>query len=166
MAYDSVNSLLCAVGDLDTGQPYIITSADGITWTQRTGVGSTLLLGIDHDQVGRWVAVSPGTVVLTSTDGTTWTSQATPADANGFTSVAANSDGAWVAGGFAGVSNHVMVSANGEDWELVSLTATGLTVANVNDLNDVGFFDGRFVAVGSTNATEPLIYTSLNVPTA
>ncbi|MCK7512952.1 MAG: hypothetical protein MZV70_58980 [Desulfobacterales bacterium] len=53
----------------------VVTSSDGVSWTQRTAVTSSILNGITYGN-GLFVAVGSGTgyketIVLTSTDGAT-----------------------------------------------------------------------------------------------
>ena len=74
-------SLWVAVGAADATRPYVITSPDGITWTQRTtGLSKAFALnGIAFDgttlvAVGAADGTDP--YIVTSTDGISWTERA------------------------------------------------------------------------------------------
>jgi hypothetical protein len=68
VAYNG-SSLFVAVGDLDV-DAYIVTSADGLTWTERSNPANAALLGIAYGS-SHWVAVGSNHI-LRSTDGINW----------------------------------------------------------------------------------------------
>jgi hypothetical protein len=86
------NGLFVAVGEETLGSPsgdaYIVTSPDGITWTERVNPYSFDLYGVIFGG-GKFVAVgevttaSPtqGSYILTSPDGVTWTHRSNPGNA-------------------------------------------------------------------------------------
>lgn len=74
VAWDSGLSLFCAVGN-GTGGQEIQTSADGVTWTQRTVpfVADRTLHCVGSNDSSRFMVGCNKGDILTSTNGTTWT---------------------------------------------------------------------------------------------
>ena len=72
ITYSSELGIFIAVGASGT----IITSPDGVTWTQQTSGVSTGLYGITYSsELGIFIAVGASGTILTSPDGVTWTQQ-------------------------------------------------------------------------------------------
>jgi hypothetical protein len=131
------NGIFVAVGT--TGPLRVITSPDGITWTNQTSPGSP---GPYWNDVtfgnGTFVAVAYGGTgdrVMTSTNGTTWTSRTAPAENVAWKGVTYG-NGKFVAVGEGG---NVMTSSDGTTW--ASQNVGGNWV-------DIGFGNNLFVAVG------------------
>jgi len=134
--------LFVAVGTAGT----IATSPDGITWTMRTSVLSTIWIGLVYAS-GKFVAVADGSRSMTSTDGITWTLSASVSFATAAPKSLAYGAGMFVAVASAGV---VYSSPDGIAW---TLRATHPTLGT---LNSVVYGLGLFVAVGAGG----IIYTS------
>lgn len=103
-------------GSNDPGYVPIITSSDGINWTERSSPFDDLSVdGIAYGD-NQWVAGGLGNpeVVMTSPNGVNWTVRSSPGDGQRVASVAYH-DGLWVAGLFSG-SVVIMTSSDGITW--------------------------------------------------
>ena len=69
------NGLFVAVGGLGFGT--ILTSPDGVSWTERTSGTYNPLSSVTYGN-GTFVAVGEGGTILTSPDGVSWTERASP----------------------------------------------------------------------------------------
>jgi hypothetical protein len=136
-----------AVGQLGP----VMTSPDGITWTNRvTGNQGTDLYGVAYGN-GRFVAVSNSfKKLMTSTDGITWTFPFNAvADAGRWFSVAYG-NGRFVAVG----QGNVMTSTDGETWTAGSLPA------NAGQFwQEVTYGNGLFVAVSGDGTVQVITST-------
>lgn len=146
-----------AVGDTDGVQPYILTSPNGLDWTQRfpTAPKNKVLHGIAYGD-GLWVTVGNSDGVdaylLTSPDRITWTERVN-AKALFLWSVAYG-DGLWVAVGQAdGADAYLLTSSDGITWT---------EQANPKNfaLYGVVYGGGLFVAVGAADGVDAYILTS------
>ena len=126
VTYSSSLGLFCAVGDsfwtLNAGVPpldaYIITSPDGITWTERTNAKEFCLNAICWTG-SQFVAVGNGdgtdAYIVTSPDGITWTERANPKNKS-LTAVAFNGS-LLVAGGWSDTpDSYLVTSPDGITW--------------------------------------------------
>ena len=145
------NGVFCAVGyDIyDSTKNLVMTSPDGITWTDRTPPAiSKTWYDLTYGN-GLFVAVAykwdPDNLVMTSPDGITWTSRVTPAN-NGWNSVCYG-NGLYVAVSSTGTGDRVMTSPDGITW-------TSRVSAADYSWNSVTYGNGLFVAVGFTGGTE------------
>jgi photosystem II stability/assembly factor-like uncharacterized protein len=128
------NGIYMAVGDGGT----ILASTDGLNWTTRDSGVDEPITGIAYGN-GRFVAVG-GQNILVSEDTLEWTVQTTwlvplytvTFGANIFVAV--------------GAESHILHSADGIIW------AGGSRSLDGQDINDVHFSNGRFVAVGAPAA--------------
>ena len=102
-------SQFVAVGTLGT----IITSPDGITWTQRAS-GTTAILNWIVWSGNQFVAVGDGGVILTSANGTTWVSRTSGVSSTLYSIVWSGSQ--FVIGG----SSYTLTSSDGISWTLQS----------------------------------------------
>ena len=140
------DGLFVAVGASDQ----VMTSADGINWTEQQGGGDS---DVDWVSVayggGRFVAVGSGFInanrVMTSTDGENWT--AGPAPNITLNSIAYGND-KFVAVSGRGTST-VMTSPNGVDWTSQD------AAENLELWGSVTYGDGLFVVVGVVNDENP-----------
>jgi len=146
------NNIYVAVGGFSSNQTGIITSPDGINWTERQppfggNVNWTDVIFAD----GKFVAVTDtdnsGQAVMTSTNGTTWTLQSAPSTGRWKSITYANS--LYVVVGL----GEIMTSSNATTW-------TKYTAPGGMSLYDVVYGNGRFVAVG--NSPSDPIATSTN----
>ena len=117
------NGLFVAVGTIGT----ILTSTDGITWTQQVSPTTQNLNAVAYGN-GLYVAVGDNGIIMTSTDGITWTEQTSP--------TTTRRDVIYANGLF----------VDGITWtEQTSPTTTNWLV----DGRDVIYANGLFVAVGT-----------------
>jgi hypothetical protein len=132
-AYSSTLGLYVAVG----GYGLILTSPDGVTWTQRTSPNTNTFRGVAWTG-SYFVAAADSGFVVRSADGINWSNTsetfATP------TGVSSNGSGTVVITGYAGKIRYS--TDNGGSW------ATGSSGTS-NDLLAVNYANGRFVAVGA-----------------
>jgi hypothetical protein len=139
-----LNGIYVAVGNNNlSGAPPILTSPDGINWTQRTTTGTATLNAVAFG-AGTWVTVGSSGAIFSSTNGTTW-SLATGTGSTAFADVTFGGTN-FVAVGSSGV---LYYSSNGTTWTLV----TG--VGN-QQYNRVFYTGSQFIAVGNSG----VIYTS------
>ena len=140
LGYKSIaygNGIFVAVADTNA----LVTSPDGITWTQRSASASGIWGSVVYGN-GLFVAVgySGGTgTVMTSPDGITWTSRTVAAN-NQWKSVTYG-NGLFVAIASSGTGNRVMTSPDGITW-------TSQVSAADNGWASVTYGNGTFVAVG------------------
>lgn len=73
---DAFEAGFCAVGD----DGVIVTSPDGVVWTERSSGTTARLTSVSWDwQTGRWVALGPyDGVIVTSSDGVVWATDDAP----------------------------------------------------------------------------------------
>jgi hypothetical protein len=139
------NGLFVAVGSF--GSPnQVMTSPDGVTWTDRTAPVNRWWRAVAYGEPGGnplFVAVAynssagGGNRVMTSPDGITWTARTSAAD-NGWFDIAYG-NGLFVAVSSDG-TNRVMTSPDGTTW-------TGRSAAAANQWKGVTYAAGKFVAV-------------------
>ena len=144
-----------AVGEPDATDAQILTSSDGITWTERANPQARRLYGITWN--GSIFCAVGGTAsdvyIITSPDGTTWTERTPPTTTVRLWSVTW-SDSLFCAVGRASAgSPYILTSPDGITW--TSRTTTAST-----DLKSVTWGNGLFVATGDADATDGLILTS------
>ena len=128
------NGLFVAVGIYGT----IITSPDGITWTQRTSGTSNHLQGVVYGD-GLFVAVGseyPNESILTSTDGITWTERGTGLTNKGLISVTYG-NGLFVIAG----DQALLTSSDGITW-------SDRYTQDMSLLSCVGYVNGLFTVGG------------------
>ena len=162
------NGLFVAVGDADsldtvTPVPAIFTSADGLTWTQRSS--DTFVFGhafLNQDLFGvasgtvngnpGWAAVGSNGTIITSTlvDASLWVLRNSPTN-NALNGIV------YGAGNFVAVGNKgtILYSTDGVSWNMVNIGTT------VPYFQSVTFGGGRFVAVASNGN---VYYTSTSDP--
>lgn len=115
----------------------IITSPDGVNWTQRSSVANLTSVRFLNSQ---WIAVGSAGAVVTSSNGTSWTTQTPPTSVNMY-------DVAYGAGllcmtGHSGAPGEVWTSSNG------GVSWTSRTITNQQELQGIAFGNGYFVIVG------------------
>ena len=139
------NGIYVVVGSSGT----VVTSTDGITWTQQTAAESDTWQSVTYGN-GLFVAVaSDGTNrVMTSPDGVAWTSRSA-AEANQWQSVAYG-NGLFVAVSLDG-TNRLMTSPDGVTWTAKSV--------NANTWKYITYGNNLFVAV-SSNGTNRVMTSS------
>ncbi len=147
---DTLN-LFIAVANSGTGNR-VMTSPDGITWTNRTSAadnnwnslawGNNILVSVSNS----------GTTnrVMTSTNGITWTIRTTP-NSNDWNAVTYG-NGLFVAVSSTGTGNRVMTSPDGINW-------TVRTSAADNSWQSIIYANNLFIA-GSNSGTNNRIMTS------
>jgi hypothetical protein len=138
----------------DSGTTKIISSPDGVTWTQ-SNVTSGLWTSVTYGG-GKFVAVaySGENRVATSTDGLTWSLHTVALE---FWNSVAYGNGMYVSLGFG--TNKVMTSFNGETW------VNGLS-AETGIWNSIAFGNGVFVAVSENAAVRVQRLQYPGAPTA
>jgi BNR repeat domain protein len=112
----------------------ILTSPDGVNWTQRTSGTSNNLFGVAYGN-GTFVAVRSNGAILTSPDGVNWTGRTAPTSDRLFGVTYGN--GTFVAVGSRGT---ILTSPDGVNWTVPALGG--------NPLHGVTYGNGTFVAVG------------------
>jgi len=117
------------------GGPAILSSADGATWTGRSGAEGHILLDVAWTGAA-FVAVGQAGFVLTSPDGATWTARTSGTSAD-LRSVAWTGERLVAVGG-----TTLLVSDDGTSW---SAGSSGTT----NGLLGVASSPGRTIAVGN-----------------
>jgi hypothetical protein len=154
--------LYVAVGDNDSSSDsLILTSPDGITWTERSNPRIALELqgvcwtGELFVAVGQAALASPtegGAYVITSPDGITWTNHTNPRDTN-LTAVASNGRGLVIAVGaynFDTENAYIIGSSDGGiTWEELEHQSQAAST----QLNGICWNGSIFVAVGNWNGT-------------
>ena len=152
-------SLWVAVGDTDATRPYIITSPDKITWTQRTaGLSKAFNLGGIAFDGTTLVAVGGAdgsdAYIVTSTDGITWTERANPKNFGLLEIVWAGGIDLFIAVGSAdGSDAYLVTSPDGTTW---TERANPKNFA----LADIAWTGSVAVAVGVADGTDAYIVTS------
>ena len=129
VVWDGTIGLWCVVGD-DTGS-WIVTSPDGLAWTERTAIGSNLFNGVASNGTV-FVAVGAGGAIETSADGITWFARtAAGSYTDAFKGVA------WTGKVFVAVgeTSEVQTSPDGITW---TSRTHGITGAAVNVVQNVG----------------------------
>lgn len=126
----------------------VMTSPDGVTWTQRTAPAASWF-GAAYGN-GTFVAVGPSGKVMSSPDGVTWTLQTPAAAATyGWYSVTFG-NGKFVAvasDGTTGGVGGVMTSTDGETW-------TSHDAPSANQWRGVTYGGGLYVAVAQTGSSD------------
>ena len=111
--------IFVALGGVDGSGQHLVTSTDGVTWTQQSDPNTSQWLGVAFGG-GKFVAVghtSFGDQTMSSSDGLTWATH--PAAANKVWVALAHSAslGLWVAVASASASTgNVMTSSDGDSW--------------------------------------------------
>lgn len=140
-------------GDAAPNTGGVISSDDGITWTQRQNTLATDRLWVvkfspDLDQ---WCAAGDGGTLFTSADnGVNWTARTSGLADQIFCLAWGN--GIWVAGHSTGTSNQISTSTDGVTWTVRTLHA------NCTGVGALHFFNGLFVAF--ENAAAGSCFTS------
>lgn len=126
-----------AVGDNGT----VITSTDGINWSEETTPTNNYLSEIAYDG-SQWITVGESGVVLRSPDAKNWTPVSTPATGVTLEGID-HGGGVWIAVGNKGM---IIRSVNGTTWEKkVSGTGSAYTP---NGLFSVAYHGNKWIAVG------------------
>lgn len=137
------NGLFVAVSGTG-GTNRVMTSPDGINWTNRTSPDNNwLTIAYGNDIFVAVASSGTGNRVMTSPDGITWTSRISAAD-NLWTAVTFG-NGLFVAVGQSGIGTRVMTSSDGITWTLRSSAAD-------NTWTNVTYGNELFVAVGMSGA--------------
>lgn len=119
-----------------SGNGYICTSSDGITWTKcQPGNISPYYTKINYLE-GVFIAVASSGVVMTSMDCINW-SRVMVGTSNYFYQMRLCNDKIIITGS----SGYLMISDDGLNWTLTKLELT-------NDIRDVCYYNGLYVAVG------------------
>jgi len=146
----SSDGLFVTVGNVGT----ILTSSDGISWTERTSGTTNNLYGVTYGG-GLVLTVGDNGTILTSSDGSTWTSRT-----SGITD---NLYGVTYGGGLfvtVGYNGTILTSSDGTTWANTSAnkrtTLRYFSKPDAPHLYGVTYGDGLFVTVGG-NAT---VFTS------
>tara|TARA_B100000035_G_scaffold23938_1_gene18831 strand:+ start:123 stop:19874 length:19752 start_codon:yes stop_codon:yes gene_type:complete len=152
MAYG--NGLFVAIADKRGSGRSIITSTDGLVWTESTIPVQNDWRSITYGK-NKFVVVSTSgnnDRVMTSSDGIDWTVQVTPED-NGWCSVAYGNN-MYVAVANSGTSNRVMSSSDGITWTLDSYTTT-------DNFSSIAYGNGRFVALSYSSGNNYILTTDV-----
>ncbi|MBI3867987.1 MAG: immunoglobulin domain-containing protein [Verrucomicrobia bacterium] len=129
----------------------ILTSADGAAFTQRfTGITNDLH-GVDSSE-GLSVAVGEPETIITSPDGAQWTVRRIGGPASSSLKSVRRGKGLWVAVGTQGT---ILTSPEGVLW-------TQQPSPTANDLNEIAFGNGLFVAVGDNLPPNGTLITSVD----
>ena len=152
-------SLWVAVGTADATRPYVITSPDGITWTERTaGLSKAFALqsvafdGTTLVAVGN--ADGSDAYIVTSTDGITWSEQSNPKNFTLVEVVWAGGINLFVAVGNAdGTDAYLVTSPDGTTW-------TERANPKNFTLRTVVWTGSVLVAAGSADGTDAYLVTS------
>ena len=144
------NGLFVTVGNVGS----ILTSSDGISWTERTSGTTNNLHGVTYGG-GLVLTVGDNGTILTSSDGSTWTSRT-----SGITN---NLYGVTYGGGLfvtVGDNGTILTSSDGTTWANTSAnkrtTLRYFSKADAQHLYGVTYGDGLFVTVGG----DATIFTS------
>lgn len=128
-------------GGFTSTRAIIVTSPDGVTWTQRSAAASGLK---DVAWSGEQL-VAVGDAILTSPDGVTWSTQSAPVDRYGLEGVT------WGGSQFVAVGENIkspnrdgliVTSPDGNEWTRRAVPTSGCEPL------DVAWSGSRFVAVG------------------
>ncbi len=155
-----LNNQFLAVGNSGT----LVTSPDGLTWTARTSSSTTTLYSVAYNPTSspaKYVVAGSATFLTSIDNGVTWTSSSLGSTTNGTaqsdlrTVVFAN--GQFVGGGYGG---SLSTSADGSAWTIRQNIL-------INNVRDVTFGNGRYVAVNSNaNSTVAVSVDGINWTTA
>jgi hypothetical protein len=167
------NGLFVTVGaSVWSGNGYsatILTSPEGINWTQATNLPATFpfangLNGVAH-RGGLFVAVGDGGTILTSPEGTNWVQQISGVG-NSLYGIACGKNGRFVtvgeSGGWDGneYPDTILTSMDGTNW-------TSILHASGEWFLDVTYGDGQYLAVGESDIlTSPDGFNWTNHPGA
>lgn len=144
------------------GASYVVTSPDGVTWTQKTGVGATGSNVVAYG-AGAWVVgITAGgnTTFKRSTDsGTTWTDGAALPETAGIESMIYMSGIGFVAGSNSG---RIFVSTDGiTSWKKYVGDSTGKTYTGM-----VNNGSGKVIAVSRNSPFTATIFSQYGYDTA
>ncbi len=126
----TIGSGLWCVAGFDGASSWLVTSPDGLAWTERTAAGTQEFFGVASNGTV-FVAVGDAGTIETSTDGTTWTARTA---AGSYTDIFR--DVIWTGSTFVAIGD-----ATGSDTE-VQLSVDGITWTQSNI---VGGGDGRSI---------------------
>ena len=142
----TTNGLFVTVGNVGS----ILTSSDGISWTERTSGTTKNLYGVTYGG-GLLVAVGDNGTILTSSSGTSWTSRTS--------GITKNLYGVTYGGGLfvtVGDNGTILTSSDGTTWANTSAnkrtTLRYFSKPDAPHLYGVTYGEGLFVTVGG-NAT-------------
>jgi hypothetical protein len=152
------NGLFVAVADGGFGISgnRVMTSTDGITWTERASAADNDWKSVTYGN-GLFVAVASsgtGDRVMTSPDGINWTVQTSAAD--NFWKSVTYGNGFFLAVSADGSSNQVMTSPDGINW-------TAQTSAANNQWYAVTYGNDLFVAVSADGSSNRVMTSSYSV---
>jgi hypothetical protein len=137
------NGMFVAVGN----SGIIVTSPDGINWTQQANTSETSLLAVAYGN-GSYVAVGGASLILTSSDAVTWETQESSVFLGETLTGIAYGNGTFVV---VGDYSTLGTSADGKSWTAQTLFALGFSSVVYS-----GAGSGGFVALGdSTILTSP-----------
>ena len=162
----SGNPLFVAVGNAGaTSNQGVMTSPDGVTWTQRTASAAHSWSAVTYNGSNRFVAVGgitgSGTFdgAMYSADGTLWSTATTPSFAVAYSSVAYGN------GNYVAVSSTILGSPNAFKQVMTSpdgATWTSRDSAESHPWQSVAFGNSVFVAVTSTTTTNQVMRSTDN----
>ena len=141
------------VAAYDHFPPLIVTSPDGVTWTQRDAPGSRSLEDVVWSG-DRFVAVGYSGI-LTSSDGVKWSQQRIPVDGSleGVTWGGDQFVAVGTIGGLALNSGLILTSPDGIAWKQRRSPARGLLPLDLtHHLRDVAWSGSRFAIVGEVRS--------------
>lgn len=121
----------------------ILTSPDGLTWTQQiSGTTGYPLIGVTHDGT-QWIVVGAVGRLLTSSDAVTWVNHTSASSTSGTLSAVSyhSSKNKWVAAG-----RDIISSTDGTTWENHSSSVSNRSI------NDIAYDGSRYVAVGDSSS--------------
>jgi len=147
------NGMFVAISSISNSETTVITSTDGLTWTQRTAPKVPGLMRKVVFGNGMFVAVGTEGTIMTSPDGVAWTKRNSPTAAaqGGWFSVDYG-NGTFVAVASSG-AHQVMTSGDGITW-------TAREAAASNNWRAVSYGQGKFVALAYNAGTQ--LMTSVN----
>jgi hypothetical protein len=150
VAYDSANTRYVTVGDIGINPlltSYVLTSADGNTWTDHLSAETGGLKVVTHG-LGLFVAAGGNESLVTSPDGMSWNVQQSTLRALNLNAIAfANGEFIAVGDGVTDLTNAAAYrSFDGQHWTQMSMPTT-------NSLNGVAMGPGNlWVAAGNASA--------------
>ncbi len=134
------NSTFVAVGSRYTSESTILTSPDGVAWTDRVPRPASKFNGVTY-AVRTFVAVGTGGAIATSPDGVTWTERDTGTGAELRSVVYGGNK--FVAGGY---EDTILTSPDGATWTLTT-TGTG------ENFQGITYGNGTYVALSVGGAS-------------
>jgi len=139
--YDVVSdgTQFIAVGGGFISEGTIVTSANGVTWTESQTVNARLQ-GIAWNETDQFVAVGYNDTILTSPDGGTWTNQTSGTTGKTFKKAIWDGNKYVVVG-----SDVILTSSNGTTWAQETIDDT----STADEITSVTWNGSIFVAVGS-----------------